>query len=46
MWKSVLLRVKPKVLIMPLDDSLEIMRTTDKLRRSWDFLYPEEKLGD
>lgn len=32
--------------LMTLDDSLEIMRTTDKLRRLWNFLYPEENLGE
>ena len=32
--------------VMPLSDSLSLMRTMDQIRRQWGLTYPVEKIND
>ena len=41
-----LLAGKTESEIMPLADSLSLMRTMDQIRRQWGLTYPVEKFGD
>ena len=41
-----LLAGKTESKIMPLSDSLSLMRTMDRIRRQWELAYPVEKISD